>query len=366
MATRTPRRWPYLVVAAVLLAAGAWLTSGGEAPKPSVKPDVKMPRRATPDERERAASRRTLTEEPLAQPRMPDAPPPRPRDPMLVAMPAEVKAGAVVVEANALRNSDLSEAMLACLMSGSRGPQTLGRIRDAGFDPLTQLDRVAMFDDTLMMTGDFSGVTFPDTVPTDFGGAKLYTNEKRPGNSYALWKGQALLIGSPDELKQAIDRLDGKTPPPTKPLFDDSMAYGELYGVLKPDALAKLFEEQDPKLAEFIRGAAQSVSLHVDAMHDVGVVADVKGGDPAQVDELRRLMGGAIAAARARAVAQGKTEQADVLDLSRVMAAGKDGKAFTFELGLPYEMLKGQLEKCVANNQKRVREEVEPAADAGL
>lgn len=355
------RRWPYLAAAVLLLGFGAWLTSGGEAPKPSHGPEVHMPRAPDRDDRERAKSRigAPKREHPTpVPPPPPGAPPPRPTDPVLAAMPPDVKQVAMVVEANALRNSDLGDAMIACLTAGGGG-DALWRVRDAGFDPLTQLDRISLFDDTLMLTGDFSGLSFGEGPGEKYGDATLHEALGRRGEKgqmFATWRGQVSLIGEREEVKQAIDRLEGRVAAGEQPVLRDSSAYGEMYGVLKSEAFAEMFEGQDPKLSEFIRGAAQSVELHVDAMHDVGVVADVKGGDAKQVDELRRMMGGAIAAARARAVAEGKTEAADVLDLSRVLAPAAGGTSFTMELGLPYELLKAQLDTCAAEG-KRKREE---------
>jgi hypothetical protein len=280
---------------------------------------------------------------------MPEPPPPRPRDPVLAAMPHEVRSVAMVVEANALRNSDLGDAMVACFTAGA--PGVLDEARDAGFDPLTQLDRVSVFDDTLMLTGNFSNVRLPSESTETYGDATLFHN---PEQVAAVWKGQAMLVGTGEDVKQAIDRLEGRGPT-EPPVLGESSAYGEMFGLLQPGAVAQLFDGVDPKLSDFMKTAAQSVELHVDAMHDVGVVADVKGGDAAQVNELRRMLGGAVAAARARAAAEGHPEAAEVLDLSRVLAPSGDGKTFRMELGLPYDLLKAQLDRCV--QQARLRRE---------
>src|SRR5262249_41267929 len=146
--------------------------------------------------------------------------------------------------------------------------------------------------------------------------------------------GQAMLTGSREDIKQAVDRLEGRGSTEA-PVLSDSDAYGEVYGLLKTDAVAQLFDGVDPKLSELVKTAAQSVQLHGDAMHDVGVVADMKGTDAQQVAELRKLFGGAVAAARARAAAEGHPEQAQVLDLSRVLEPTGDGTRFRVELGLP-------------------------------
>jgi hypothetical protein len=212
-----------------------------------------------------------------------------------------------------------------------------------------------MFDETLMMTGDFAGVRLPsESAAERYGDAQLFHQTRGDGDevTWAVWRGQAMLAGSTDDVKLAVDRLEGRGSEGA-PVLPESSAFGEVYGLLKPDAVAKLFDGVDPKIAEFMKGAAQSVELHVDAMHDVGVVADVKGGDSKQVDELRRMMGGAIAAARARAAAEGHPEAAEVLDLSRVMAPTGNGTAFRMELGLPYDLLKAQLNKCVEDGKAR-------------
>ncbi len=363
---KKPRRWPYLVAAALLLVAGAYLTSGGEPPKPVQWPQVKMPRRPDDDDRARAKTRvgaKPEPQHPEAVPPPPGAPPPRPTDPVLAALPPDVKEIAVVVEANALRNSDLGEAMIACFTAGA--PEALSRVRDAGFDPLTQLDRVSLFDDTLMLTGDFKNVSaFGSGEP--YGDAQLHTTTSRDGSerTFGFWRGQAALVGTQEEVKRAIDRLEGRVAPGEQPVLKSSDAYGEMYGVLKAGAFADAFEGTDPQLGALIRGAAQSVELHVDAMHDVGMVADVKGMDAQKVDELRRMMGGAIAAARARAMAKGEKDAADVLDLSRVMAPEKGSSTFKVELGLPYDMIKAQLDKCAKEAPLR-RAARRAASDAG-
>jgi hypothetical protein len=349
------RRWPYLVTAVILLGLGAWLTSGGDPVKPQPQ-EVEMPRGPTPQERKRLDERRTLAP-PLPAVVLPDQPPPRPRDPVLAAMPHEVKQLAMVVEANALRNSDLGDAMVACFMAGA--PGALEEARDAGFDPLTQLDRVSLFDQTLMMTGNFSAVSLPSESTEKYGDATLFHQAEQTA---AVWRGQAMLVGSSEDVKQAIDRLEGRGSS-EPPALGEGSAYGELYGLLKPDSVSKLFDGVDPKLSDFVKVAAQSVELHVDAMHDVGVVADVKGTNPEDVNALRRMMGGAVAAARARAAAEGHPEAAEVLDLSRVMGAEGDGKTFRMELGLPYDLLKAQLDRCVTEGKKRAAQRV--ATDAG-
>lgn len=274
---RERRRWRWLVVAALLLAAGAWLMTSAEperAPRPA---DVKIPRRMMAWE-ERRNDERAVWAPPqvVTDAGLPEAQ--RPRDPVIAALPPTVTRAAVVFEANAIRNSALGDLMVQCLFEGEEG--LLDTMRDAGLDPLTQVDRVTIVDDDLLMGGP----------------------------------------------------------------------------------LADVIASEDERLAQALKDAARSVELHVDVSHDVGLAAEVNGSDPAKTEELRKTVGTALALARARAAAQGKNDQAQVLDLAHVAAREDDG--FRFEAGLPHDLLEKSLEKCVENRRARKLAKLTPP-DAG-
>lgn len=362
MARRRRTAWVWLVVAALLLAGGAWLMRGAEPPERPAPPPVRLPTRMNSDERQRASNRRTWVPMAVAD-AGPTAPPPA-KDPVLAMMPAEVKRGAVVAEFNAIVNSELGGLMTECLFGEG---EFLGELRDAGLDPTTKVDRVAMVDDSLVVTGDFKNAGWKKFLPADavakgYGSkGELIEVRREDGGveSFAAWGGQMFVAGGDEASQKAIlDRLDGNGPP-SKPVLDDTMAYGEVYGVIASGMLADLIGQQDARLGQTIRESAKSVQLHMDVSHDVGLVADVASQDPTKTEELRRSLGSALSLARMQAQARGKNEEADLLDLAHVRSA-EGGSDFRLEAGLPYEFVEKTFRKCIADRKERARQRQAP------
>jgi len=361
-ASKRKLRWPWLVVAALLFAAGAWLMSGSETEKLKKEKKITLPRFMTHDERKRNTGRQTIPVLPL--PAGPEGAPPPPaqiRDPVLAAMPTSVKSGAVVIEANAIRNSDLGNLMIECVFTGQA--DTLERMKDAGFDPLNSLDRVAVADDALMLTGDFSKTDFPTLMRADhqrqFGqNSELYARRLRDGGTgqqMGVWKGQVLVLGDTEgDVTTVLDRLDGKGDQTSPRVLTQADAYGEMYGVLKPGPLAAGLAEENPALAQLLEEAASSIKLHADVSHDVGVVAEIEGSDPAKTQDLRKALGTALTLAKLQAEAKGNKSAAEVLGFARVAQARPGSANFHLEAGLPYEFLELQLRKCVDEKKKRL------------
>ena len=356
MAQRRRTPWVWLIVAALLLAGGAWLMRGAEPPSRPPPPPVRLPTRMNGNEHMRADNRKTWVPQAAEDAGLPSAPPPA-KDPVLALMPGEVKRAAVVAEFNAIVNSELGGLMTECLFGDD---DFLSELRDAGMDPITKIDRVAMIDDSLVVTGDFKNAGWKkflpaDSVAKDYGrqGQLIEVHREDGGiDTFATWGGQMFVAGGDEASQKAImDRLDGNGPQ-VKPVLDDSMAYGEVYGVLASGALADLIGKQDARLGETIRDAAKSVQVHMDVSHDVGLVADVKSQDPAKTEELRRALGGALSLARMQAQAKGKNEQADLLDLAHVRSAG-GGTDFRLEAGLPYEYMEKAFRQCIADRKER-------------
>jgi hypothetical protein len=290
-------------------------------------------------------------------------PPPPPRDPVLAALPSTVKTGAVVIEANAIRHSDLGDLMVQCLFTGN--PEVLNGMRDAGFDPLENLDRVAVADDTLMLTGDFSKADFKRLGPIgnekDFGpNATLMTPLKGDGGvatHVGVWKGQVLVVGETEnEVTPVLDRLERKGDPAEQPVLSERDQYGEVYGVLKAKPFAEDLADENPQLAKLLEEAASSIRLHADVTHDVGVVAEIEGSDPAKTQDLRKAIGSALTLAKLQAQAKGQDDAAEVLGFAKVAQAKNGSANFNLEAGLPYEFLERQLKRCVENQKKRADE----------
>ena len=353
--TRARRRgWWWLVLAAALLSLGAWVMLGAEPPPRPQPPSVSLPRKMKPIEMTRATERRTWT------PTVVDAggvvaalAPARPRDPLLSLMPETVERGAVVAEVNAIVNSELGGLLFDCVTAGGRGDLDL--MRDAGFDPKVHLDRIAVIDDAVVMTGQLGSFPFPKgSVTRDYGPrAKLvaFPGEQR---TVGLWNNQ-LYVSSGDEAttRAIIDRLE-RGDASARPVLDDAQAYGEVYGVVAPKALADLFGDDDPRVRDLVVGATKGLALHVDVSHDVGVVADVQMKDATKTDDLRKSIGSLLSIARLRAQNLGRTDEADLLDLARVR--GADGAGFRVEAGVPHELVKSMLQRCVDRQQRRAVE----------
>ncbi len=348
---RARRRWLWLVVAAVLLALGAALMLSADPPPPAPIAVVAVPRKITPVEQARNNRRRSWV--PTPSPDAGPAPraPPRPRDPLMAALPSEVKRGAVVVEANAIRNSELGDLLVDCLFAGEEN--RLPELRDAGLDPLTQVDRLAVADDTLIITGDFSKTRLdefagPFAARTDYGPkAELLEPLPKDGRTppwIGVWDRQMLVFARDAEgLKVVLDRLDGSGPSRPAVLSEDQ-AWGEIYGVIEGKMLANVLKK-DERLRDVIRATASRVELHADVSHDVGLSAEVVGEDPAKTEQLRRALGSALSLARLELQAKGKTDQAQVLEAARVRSA-EGGARFKVEAGLPYEFLERVLKQC--------------------
>ncbi|MBL8936159.1 MAG: hypothetical protein JNM69_16510 [Archangium sp.] len=348
MATRR-RSWFWLVLAAGLLIVGAWLMVGAEPPPRPPPPVVKLPKHMTDGEQQRAQQRETFVPLPLVDAGVEQAaaPPPRPRDPLLAMMPSTVKRGAVVAEVSAILNSELGALVLDCVTAGGRSD--LDQLRDAGFDPMVHLDRIALVDGVAVITGQLEHAPMPSGPASDYGPrTKLY--ELGDARTTAVWNRQVVLTGPDAEVRAMLDRLEHGDPA-ARPVLDPSEAYGEVYGTLAPSALADLFGDEEPRLRDVILQTTRGVSLHVDVSHDVGVVADVAANDGSKTDELRRSIGSLLSIARLRAQSQGRTSQADLLELARVRAGS--GSGFRVEAGAPNELVKSMLQRCVERQNQR-------------
>ena len=328
---------------------------GAEPPSRPPPSPVRLPTRMNGNEHLRADNRRTWVPLPFDA-GAPAAPPPA-RDPVLALMPSDVKRFAVVAEFSAIINSELGGLMTACLFGDD---DFLGELRDAGMDPITKVDRVAMIDDSLVVTGDFKDARWKkflpgDAVAKDYGrqGQVIEVGREDGGvETFAVWGGQMFIAGGDQASQKAIlDRLEGNGPQ-ARPVLDDTMAYGEVYGVIASSMLAELIGTQDARLGETIRQSAKSVQLHMDVSHDVGLVADVQSGDPQKTEELRRSLGSALSLARMQAQAKGKREEADILDLAHVRSA-EGGTDFRLEAGLPYAYMEKVFRQCVADRKER-------------
>lgn len=379
MSTTRRRGWWWLAAAVLLLSGAAWLMFAGDPPIPHEPERMRLPTRMRSEEVERSQSRRSLLSlPPSSDSGLPPEEAPLPRDPVLALMPPTVKRAAVVAEFNAIVNSDIGSLMMDCFFSGDPHDQSLlAQLRDAGLDPTRNIDRLAIIDDAFVATGTFapgaieelfSGQGQSRAVAKDYGPrGKLYEVPLSDGGTgvTASWGDQMLLVGADEAgLKSILDRLDSPSPSPGA--LTEEQAYGEVYGVISPETISRIFGEENPELAQTFLQATTGVELHADVSHDVGLVADLTGADPGKTEELRRALGGALSLARMRAQSKGHPDEAELLDLARVSAAGNG--TFRVQAGLPYEYMKKVFTECVERKRRRgvVQGEVGPEEEVGV
>jgi hypothetical protein len=363
MDSRRKRR-VWLGVAGLLFVLAAVLMFTGQGDTlPEEKRQVEFPRRMRGEERERADKRRTWV-----MPAVVDAgtvaarEPQRPRDPVLAALPRGPGRTAVVIEANALRHSPIGELLLECLMRDG-GKQLDDFRKQSGVDPLKDLDRLIVTDEGMMLSGNFANANFKDlgedAVAMDYGqGARVYEPVRAPDEpgrkridlrpSMGIWNNQLLMFGnSPDGIKAAIDRVEGRGPDEPS-VIPEGSTYGEMYGVLSVEHLALLLPPEQAELAQQLKDVAQNVELHVDASSDVALVAEVRGSDAAKVTDLGKSLGAALSLARIRAQAEGQKEVAELLDFARVQP---DGETFKLEMAVPLSAIQERLAFCKEERQ---------------
>lgn len=160
-----------------------------------------------------------------------------------------------------------------------------------------------------------------------------------------------------------MDRLEDRAPAEA-PRLREWDQYGDVYGVLSADDLAKLIPESQGELADRLRSAVQDVELHVDASEDVAITANVAGGVESQMEDLAKSMGGALSLARLKAQADGEDKLAELLDYARIRP---NGGQFSLDLALPLDVLVRQMGPCRKDEGDDLEddEEPEPPRDQG-
>jgi hypothetical protein len=310
------------------------------------------------------------------------SPPPRPRDPLLTALPASVDRFAVVIEASAIRNSPIGDQLIDCLF----GEPKLARFRDAGFDPLTQIDRIAVADDAVFITGDLKDTRWMDALARErapqraaYGPhGELFEVVSDDGTTTetlaGVWKGQLLIFDrhrDTAQVKRVLDRLDGAGPSRESALAE-TQAFGELYGVVKSDGLRQPpfdeFLRLDDQLGGTLRRQARQIELHMDISSDVGLVADIQGTGEAGSETLRLGTSATLALARKVGRAAGEDDLAELFEGMRTVP-GDGGASFRLEAGLSNALVSRWLKSCVeshrADEAARAARAAAVASDAG-
>lgn len=368
---RKRRTWAWLLGAALLLGLGVTLSSWSDPEKPPEPPKPNLPRGMGADEHLRAQQRRVLPVPPLAdaggelaaEPFAPE--PTRMRDPLLAALSPTPKETTMVIEANALWNSELREPLMACLFDGEQNKEMLGQLSDAGFDLQRDLDRFAIREGALLVSGHFENVNwkaiFGDSA--SLSALSPSTTLIRDRNDFiAVWKQQLVIMGrSEEEVLAAVNRLENPSASSPQAL-PESESYGEAYGRIDVERLSRMAgtpsnaPSEMKELFELLQKGAQSITFHVDASHDVGMVFDINGNQSEETQNLRKSLAGALSFGRLKAKAEGDDRLLRLLDMAQVLPAyGAQNDRFRFELALPHAFVVDALRECAAERQARGR-----------
>lgn len=345
-------RLGWLAAFVLLFFSAAWLMSSGERGQQQERRVVDFPRAMREPERERLERRRTLEAPKPARPQtepLPSRPVPG-DDPLLRAFSPAPDQPHLVLEANALRYSALGELLIDCLLE--EGAEWLEQAEEEmGIDFIEDLDRIGISGENIFLTGDFSRARFNQLEELDglerraYGDHGTIYSSPEQRFSMATWRGELIVLGSNErrEKEEAIDRLEGRSPAP--PPFDESLSYGELYGVISAKQLRRLAGESNGPIFDRLAEIADGIELHLDAMHDVSLRAEVHGKDARALEELSRTLGGALSLARINAKASNDHEAAEFLSYAGV---DRFSGGFAFELALPLEIVRKHLEEVCA------------------
>jgi hypothetical protein len=184
-----------------------------------------------------------------------------------------------------------------------------------------------------------------ETVVQDSNGD---TRRSRGTSAVGTWNDQMLVVAdSPDEVKEVLERVQGGGSD-EPPAISEGNTYGEMYGTLSVDQIARLIPPDQAELAERLKEVADSVELHMDASSDMAMVAEIRGADASKVTDLGKSLGAALSVARLKAQADGNQDLAQMLDFAKVQP---DGSTFKLELAVPLDVIKQRLAFCREERQ---------------
>ena len=347
----TNRKW--LLIAAGMLMAGAWLMTIDESePVAKRKKFMAFPTALRETERTRLQKRQRPRQTPPPAPGA-SAAPVEPTDPVLRAMGiASPGDTLMVLEANALRHSFLGQSIINCM--NEKGQKRIDQFKEkSGIDLLENLDRVAMGDSGMILSGHFQDAKLSELfgdVSNNYGDQGIIFEKGRgnddsqegPAVFIGSWNQEMLMIGySEEDIQKQIDIIEGRRTMETTPI-SESQTYGEAYGTLSADFVAKLLPPEMEDMADQIRQAVDKVNVHADAFEDIAISANFGGSESGtETNELARSLGGALSLALSAARIGGDEKLASLLEYARVV---EDGEQFRLELALPQSVLQSHLD----------------------
>lgn len=248
------------------------------------------------------------------------------------------KSGALLsVQVNAIRNSELATKIMRC-REQELSP-SLKQVQEAlGIDPLQDIDRLALGENVVVMSGFFSGLRVPESFGEgqDLGqNAQLYTlplpeqqAEEGPTETYlAVVDDQLILLGNTrQDIDDSIARIHDPEPSDNA-MLDDELNSSDLGGFLGPGFVQKLLgDNPDDPLSQQISQTVQNARFRANVDDAVMISTDLTGTDAAQVKDLSQSIAGGLSAMRLKAAHEGDQDLATLLDLARVKQEEENGE----------------------------------------
>lgn len=263
-------------------------------------------------------------------------------DPIVRAMSAPGKDGAVFVEVNAIRHSDVVSKILACRQQEAFSE--LERLKeDLGIDLAEDVDRVAFGEDAVAMSGFFEGLKLPPELgePEAYGEqARIYRAPAPEGTGdddayIALIGDDMIVMGLEEGVKAAVDRVEGRAEPGAS--LPAELFYSEVYGRVDPGFLGALLQGENDPIARQLMELVEQGTIRMMFDEQVSLSLDLAAKTPEAGEDLAKAVGGLFATLRRDAEQRGEEELAGLLEQARVLP-GDDGR-FGVDLAVPGEVI---------------------------
>jgi hypothetical protein len=216
-----------------------------------------------------------------------------------------------------------------------------------GINPRSELDRVAIADGTLIVSGHF-GQARPERL--------IEGSEKKPwgtdgviyqrpegGDVMATWQKNLMIFGDSEaQVTAVLERLSGSAPA-SPALIDEGEALGDVYGVLQPVAFAQMLGVRRSEARQRLQTVPGQIKLHIDASSDVAVTAETRGSDPDSGRQLATALQGALESARGQE--RGRPDWLGQALATARVTSGEGGRT-RFEINVPQKGLEAQLKEC--------------------
>lgn len=303
----TQKTWPWVAAAVVLLMAAGWLAWSSQKTTDAIEGRKKIERlqKELPSfPRTRKVDRSPVALAPLATERIQNQKH-AVDDPLLRALTAVEGDGAqALVEWQTMVQSPLAQKLMKC--SGNELQKGLNELqKELGIHALDDIDRIGGGKELMVLSGNFQDFKAPpNATSSSYGdGAQLYSM----GNASTMAKlgPNVMLVGDSAKVKDAIDRMEGRTPSETSfvPMS------GELNGLLSKEALSGfLGAPLGDNPASLLQKALGDAAIRMNVTDDVALSFDLQPQPGVEAADLQRMLDGVVSYARRQAEQQADSE----------------------------------------------------------